>query len=148
MRLTRVLLGLTMYNLKCTCVLLNVWDPWRFLIHFWAGFQDICPILISLPFYTLCTMGPYIKLYLTKRIYSLKVDFFVVWFKLLLKAHWMYLALYMILFFNMDRIFTIGQNISSIVSWLLWSTRPIWNNWFCPLLQFTVFIYFCHWQNT
>lgn len=66
-------MGPTLYNLKCTCVLLNCWDPWRFHVSFWADFQDTCPILISLLFYTLYTMGPHIKSHLTRRLCVLKL---------------------------------------------------------------------------
>lgn len=69
-------MGPTLYNLKCTYILLNSWDPWWFNVSFWAGFQDTCPILISLLFYTLYTRGPYIKLNLTKSFCSLKRFFF------------------------------------------------------------------------
>lgn len=116
----------TLYNLKCTCILLNSCDPWRFHVSFWADFQDTCPTLISLLFYTLYTMGCYIKLHLTRRLCSLKVAVcFLFSWKLLLKGHWLYQVLYM-WFFKWRKPYTVRWNISSVLMCLLRSTGPIW----------------------
>lgn len=134
-------MGLTLYNLKCTCVLLNAWDPWRFLISFWAGCQDTCPILIS-PFFTFCTMRPYIKLHLTKRFCSLKIFFN------LLKAYRMYLALYMLLFFKNGQNYSPLDKTFYLLSCVTCDPQDLWCNLLCPFLHFTGFIYFCHQQRT
>lgn len=119
-------MGPTLYNLKCTCVLLNCWDPWRFHVSFWADFQDTCPILISLLFYTLYTMGPHIKSHLTRRLCVLKLAVcFLVFWKLLLKGHWLYQVLY-VLFFKWRKPYIVRRNLSSVIMCLLWSTEPIW----------------------
>lgn len=50
--------------------------------------------------------------------------FFVFW-KLLLKGHWLYQVLY-VLFFKWRKPYIVRRNLSSVIMCLLWSTEPIW----------------------
>lgn len=120
-------MGPTLYNLKCTCVLLNCWDPWRFPCKFLGlTSKTIRPILISLLFYTLYTMGPPHKITLDKEVVCFEACcLFLVFWKLLLKGHWLYQVLY-VLFFKWRNHTLLGEIFLSVIMCLLWSTEPIW----------------------
>lgn len=139
-------MGPTLYNLKCTYILLNSWDPWWFNVSFWAGFQDTCPILISLLFYTLYTREPYIKLNLTKSFCSLKCFFF----RLTIAQGTLNVSSSLYAAFQVKKTIHCWMEsfICCHVPLVIHRSHITWHHQFCPFLKFTGFIYFCHWLST